>query len=415
MERRDPTFYPLCLALIVLAVGARWLALPFQTHDMQDFLLPWFDYIVTHGRFAALSDNFYNYTPPYIYMMTAASYLDGVIGRVALIKAISILFDLVGAGLVYAIGRSAGHRNRRATLAALFFLALPTVILNGAAWGQCDVIYTDFLLAMALLLIRGRPVAAMAMFGIALSLKVQAIFAAPFIAYLVLAGLMPLWAVAIPPVIYGLLVLPAALAGRDWSSLLTIYADQAGIANKLSARASNVWVAIQHFLPPGAYGTATLAGVAVSGAVSLVLIVFQLRWRFPRLPSPGVIPIVATMALWLALEPSLLPKMHDRYFFPADVFALALAVLVPRVWWIAALFQVGSGLAYSYFMMLDYPLPVDLHPAAMLGALATIPATLGIFVRWRGLAKSWRAAIASQPAEITDFPAVPTPRPGRSD
>src|SRR4051794_9307210 len=100
---RDGVFYPLCAALILLALLLRWLALPFQSHDMRDFLLQWFDYIVTHGRFAALSDNFYNYTPPYIYMMTAVSYLDGIISRVTLIKSISILFDGISAFLIYRI------------------------------------------------------------------------------------------------------------------------------------------------------------------------------------------------------------------------------------------------------------------------------------------------------------------------
>src|SRR6185312_11778945 len=100
---RDELFYPLCAGLIVLALALRWLALPFQSHDMQDFLLQWYDYIVTHGRFAALSDSFYNYTPPYIYMMTAVSYLDGIVARVTLIKSISILFDGISAILIYRI------------------------------------------------------------------------------------------------------------------------------------------------------------------------------------------------------------------------------------------------------------------------------------------------------------------------
>src|SRR6185312_1229078 len=100
---RDGVFYPLFVVLILLALVLRWIALPFQSHDMQDFLLQWFDYIVSHGRFAALSDNFYNYTPPYIYMMTAVSYLDGIVSRVTLIKSISILFDGISAILIYRI------------------------------------------------------------------------------------------------------------------------------------------------------------------------------------------------------------------------------------------------------------------------------------------------------------------------
>jgi hypothetical protein len=35
--------------------------------------------------------------------------------------------------------------------------------------------------------------------------------------------------------------------------------------------------------------------------------------------------IVLVAATALALVPSLLPKMHERYFFPADVIAIVLA------------------------------------------------------------------------------------------
>ncbi len=75
------------------------------------------------------------------------------------------------------------------------------------------------------------------MYAIALSLKVQAIFLAPFFIYLLLAGSIPLTAVILPPMIYGLLMLPALLAGRSWISLVKVYAGQAGFMHSLSAHA----------------------------------------------------------------------------------------------------------------------------------------------------------------------------------
>ena len=76
--------------------------------------------------------------------------------------------------------------------------------------------------------------------------------------------------------------------------------------------------------------------------------------------------------------------MHDRYFFGADVFSLVWLFLAPRAWWIVALFQIGSALGYSYFMAIDHDFPFDLHPAALIGALAAIPATIGVvYYYWR--------------------------------
>src|ERR1700760_2974223 len=161
-------------------------------------------------------------------MMTAVRYLEGIVSRVPLIKSISILFDGISAFLVYKIALLARPDRRLAILVASLFLNLPTLILNGAVWGQCDIIYTTFLLGFAYCLIRGLPFQAMLVYAIALSLKVQAIFLAPFFVYLLLTGAIPWRAVLLPPIIYGLLMLPAALAGRTWMSLIGVYAGQAG-------------------------------------------------------------------------------------------------------------------------------------------------------------------------------------------
>jgi len=372
---RNNVFYPLVAALFALALLLRWLALPFQSHDMQDFLLQWYDYIVTHGRFAALSDNFYNYTPPYIYMMTAVSYLDGVFSRVTLIKSISILFDGLSAFLIYKIVLLVRPDRRLAILAAALFLNLPTVILNGAVWGQCDVIYTTFLLAFAYYLIRGFPFQAMLVYAIALSLKVQAIFLAPFFIYLLLARAIPWRAVILPPIIYALLMLPAALAGRSWISLIGVYAGQAGFMHSLSAHAPNAYMFFQDGLSEQARSYFGYGGLLLAGLASLVLLATHFRIR-PPLPP---LFIILAVALWLSLEPSLLPRMHDRYFFPADIFAFLFACLVPRAWWIAVLFQAGSALAYAQYLASSVPdFPVGTVYAAHIGAAAMIAAVAGI-------------------------------------
>jgi Gpi18-like mannosyltransferase len=372
---RNGVFYPLLALLLVSALVLRWLALPFQSHDMQDFLLQWFDYIVTHGRFAALSDNFYNYTPPYIYMMTAVSYLDGVVDRVTLIKSISILFDFISAFLVYRIVLTVRADRPLAILSAALFLNLPTLLLNGAVWGQCDIIYTTFLLAFVYYLIRNCPFQAMLVYAIALSLKVQAIFLAPFLVYLLLAGSIPLAAVILPPMIYGLLMLPAFLAGRTWISLIKVYAGQAGFMHSLSAHAPNFYMFFQDLLSEQARSLFTYGGLLLAGAASLVLLASHFRVRRP-LPS---LFIILAVILWLGLEPALLPRMHDRYFFPADIFAFLFACLVPRAWWIAVLFQAGSALAYAQYLassVADFP--VDTYYAAHGGAAAMIAAIIGV-------------------------------------
>jgi Gpi18-like mannosyltransferase len=382
---RDTIFYPLCAVLALSALTLRWLALPFQSHDMQDFLLVWYGYIVTHGRFAALSDNFYNYTPPYIYMMTAVSYLDSVIDRVTLIKSISLLFDGISAFLVYKLVLLIRPVRRLAILAALAYLNLPTLLLNGALWGQCDVIYTTFLLAFAYYTIRRCPFQAILMYAVALSLKIQAIFLAPFLVYLLLAGGIPWAAIIFPPIMYALLMLPAALAGRSWISLVTVYLGQAGFMHSLSAHAPNIYMFFQDYLGEKARSLVAYGGVVLAALASLAVMITHLRLRPPL---PPLFVIVAPL-LWLSLEPSLLPRMHDRYFFPADVLAFILACLVPRAWWIAVLFQVGSVLAYAPYLASSVPgWPIDMTYATHIGVVAMIAAVVGVVMQYLPFVKA---------------------------
>jgi len=86
-----------------------------------------------------------------------------------------------------------------------------------------------------------------------------------------------------------------------------------------------------------------------------------------------------TAMLWLGLEPSLLPRMHERYFFPADMLAFLFACLVPRAWWIALLFQAGSTLGYLGYLTqsMEHP-PALVAYSVHAGALAMIAAMIGV-------------------------------------
>ncbi|MCL4529314.1 MAG: hypothetical protein M1282_07865, partial [Chloroflexi bacterium] len=51
-----------------------------------------------------------------------------------------------------------------------------------------------------------------------------------------------------------------------------------------------------------------------------------------------------------AFTPFLLPKMHDRYFYAADIFSIVFAVTTPKMWFLAAAYQVISLLSYTPYL-----------------------------------------------------------------
>ena len=89
------------LFLLFLACLIRYLATDFQSGDYGSFLSPWYDYIVQNGGYLALKDNFANYTPTYLYLLTLVTYLP--LPKIAAIKIISIFFDFLLALVVFRI------------------------------------------------------------------------------------------------------------------------------------------------------------------------------------------------------------------------------------------------------------------------------------------------------------------------
>jgi Gpi18-like mannosyltransferase len=325
-------------------------------------VIPWLQALQERGA-GGLSGEFSNYTPPYIYLLYLVKGLEPLVGPVALVKLLNVPF-VAGIALTSGaiVSRATGDRSR-GLVAAGVLCVTPTVLVNAFAWGQSDSVYACFLLVSLLCACTHRPLVAAIMFGVAFSFKFQSIFLLPFLLYLWGSGQMRLRHLAVIPLIYGALMIPAALAGRPWAQLLTIYYEQARGFGELSLFAPNPWWFAQrwHLLPArgGAY-----AGIVVGAVVGLAIALTALKLK----ESPRNSLIVATLSA--AAMPYVLPRMHDRYFFVADLLSLALAFVCPRYWLATVLFQIGSLTSYlAYFgLLMDAP------------AFAVLPITAGLLL-----------------------------------
>jgi Gpi18-like mannosyltransferase len=143
--------------ILVLSLVFRRLSLPFISLDMQAGLFDWYGFILKRGFANAFKENFALYTPAYLYLLWLLTLVDGVVSRVTLIKLISIGFDVISAFFVYKITWLKYPKTRIPLLAAVLAFTLPTVMLNSSYWGQCDSIYTSFLLACLYYLMIERP------------------------------------------------------------------------------------------------------------------------------------------------------------------------------------------------------------------------------------------------------------------
>ena len=328
--------------LILLSIWLRVISLPATNGDVRAFLLRWYTYIARNGGFKALAVPFSNYNVPYLYLMWVATLFKSIPALTA-IKLISILADLVSAYLVLQILRRVTHSTMIPWLGFCLVLVAPTVWINSAYWGQCDGIYTAALLASLLALLDERPYLAVFWFGLAFTFKVQTVFFAPLLLVLILKGKLPWRALGLILAVYLLMDIPALLAGRSWSNLLTIYLNQAGEYNFLSMNAPNFYAFISNNL----YDTLKWPGIIFAAVVLFGFVILAVRSKTPI----NAHWLLLSAAFYLFMAPYLLPKMHERYFYPSAVFLIPLMLADYKYIPAAILLQITSVLSYTIFLL----------------------------------------------------------------
>jgi Gpi18-like mannosyltransferase len=349
--------------LIILAVCLRFAFFAYTNDDLQSFYQVWYQYFLTHGRFASFRDAFANYTPPYLYLLSLVTWLK-FLPDIFAIKLIPVVFDFLAAWLIYrlvAIKYPDNHVPWMAFFAGLF---APVVFITSAYWGQSDIIYVVFLLAFTFYILKGKPFAAMLFFSIAVSFKLQAVFIAPLVLVLALKKAIPWKYLLLPAPVYGLAVLPAWLAGRPLPDLLLIYLQQSGTYHSLSRNAPNLYA----FVSDRFYDWVAPMGLIIAMVALLGLAFYIAKKRELRTPAE----LLKIAVLFLTLAPFLLPKMHERYFFPAVVFSIVLAFYQPRSALVAFFFQATTLLSYLPYLR-GYPVVVvQLAAIANLGIVITL-------------------------------------------
>jgi len=347
----DASFF---LGGLALALALRLALLDFKSLDYYASLKPWYN-AIKGGGFAVFATAFSTYNPPYLYLLyLVARFLPDAQAVVA-VKLPSLLSDFVCAALVGLIVASKPGRTRSMPyLAALAVLFAPSIVLNSAFWGQADSLFAAGVLACIVMLIRERPGWAMIAFGIALALKLQAIFLAPVLLALLMRRRIPWRTLLYIPLVLVLAILPAWLAGRPLGDLLQVYAYQASQFEFITMNAPTVYALVPQSKRVFnlLYGPAVVMG----GAIAFLWFILLLRSRRP-LRGPLLVRVALVAML---VVPLFLPKMHERYFYVADLLSIAAAFLEPALFLVPTLVIGVSTFAYMPFLFEQAVIPLPL-------------------------------------------------------
>jgi len=356
------------ICLFVFSFLIRWKLMPIESADFWGFLEDWMLQIRAGGGFKSLDHQISNYTSPYMYLMCLVSYLteNNLYG----LKMISVVFDYLAAAAVFLIVYQLTGNAKRAIMGMAALLLCPTVILDGAYWCQCDIIYTTFLLFALYYFFKDNSRLCLIFVGISFAFKLQALFLVPFFIIMWLKRKTIrivdfLWI----PVVYVISALPAWGFGRDFKELLGIYFDQAQSYPWGTLEYPNIYALLGEAMPDMRHA----GEVSSAGTYMTIILLGCIAYYFyvKRINLTGEIMI--TLALFTtAIIVYSLPHMHERYGFLVDILAIIYGMLNRKKLPVACGFMLVSVLSFMPYLIAVHIVPIQYVAIGLLGLILYI-------------------------------------------
>jgi Gpi18-like mannosyltransferase len=225
--------------------------------------------------------------------------------------------------------------------------------MNGAFWAQCDVIYAALVMASLYYGFTGKSIKYFIFFGLALSVKLQTIFIAPMLFVFLFMRKIHIRHIWVFFVTFLATLVPALIAGRSFMETIFIYNGQTNSYPYMVLNTPNIYILLGNVKFENFNFVAILfAGIAT---MSLLYFLYLNRKKITTCADYVYIAFVFTL-----LIPMLLPRMHERYFFLADVLSVVLVFFNKKRWYFAPIIILGSFMTYSRFLLgINYYIPME--------------------------------------------------------
>lgn len=369
--------------LWVLAFLARYRLFPIESADYYGFLELWMKDIKSAGPLKALSMEISNYTSPYMYLMSLVS---GFENPLHALKYISVVFDYFASVVMFLLVYELTANVQKSTIGMAMVLLSPTVIIDGAYWCQCDIIYTSFILLALLFFFKDKSMACFIVLGIAFSFKLQTLFIIPFFIIMWLKNrTVKLVHFLFIPVMYVVMHIPAWILGRPISQWLFIYFDQSGYYPWGTLNYPNAYVLLDEGIQSNHY----MDEVSGAGLFFAILALGVIAYYFYNKKIKFDNNLLITLALFMvAVILYTMPHMHDRYGFLIDLLAIVYAILRPRKMPVAVGFMTLSVLIFMPYLIAVNIFSMQTLSIALLGLICYVGYDLYKLVKENEIAES---------------------------
>ena len=348
----------LILIVTAFAVMARFLVAPYPTKDVTGYIFKWMKEIreVGLGQFYTIDAD---YSPLYLFMVGILSRFpmgtEITLGShtypqnwMLLLKGCYFTVDILNAVAVSLIIRHLTKSRQKAAVGYIAALMLPVQFINSAIWGNSDCIYVCFLLYSLYFALRGKSCPAFLLFGFALANKLQAVFLAPFLVYLILQRKIRLTAVIYVPIAVLASFLPAYICGAGFTEPFLFYQRQMQGYSKLTLGCANFW----QLFAFRDYATGIISHGATIFALLMIGGFFAILWL--RNLQPTGENLLNTAVFLIGVTVFFLPHMHERYFYLLDVLVMVYAITTGRRYFLIPMMQLSSGIAYYHYISGNY-------------------------------------------------------------
>ena len=377
--------YPLLFVFItIIGFVLRASMFDIRTGDYNSFLIKWFNRIKENGGFLALGEKIGDYTPAYFYILAFLTYLP--FNSLYSIKVVSCLFDILLA-VSATLCAWQFSKNKKISVAVYAIVTfLPTVFFNSGAWAQCDSIYVAFAMLCVYCLMKKKNFSAMVMYGISFSFKLQAVFLAPLLGVLWFKRKLPRTAPLVALGVFFLSCVPAWIFGRNLWEVLTTYVAQAGqYSNRLTLNAPTILALF------GSMRSDRIEHISSAFVILTLAVTVMVMWIYGHtdLKKDTIIDFGLLFALGV---PYLLPHMHERYFYMADILAIIYGVLHRKRWYTVLLTQFCS-----FYVVCEYLFDLGYLSLGLVALIEGINITLLCLDLWKDYSKRGR-----KPELLTD-------------
>ena len=302
-------------AVCAAAMLARASFLDHVSSDYEIYLSDWLAQFDARTFSQSMRENIGEYNVLYQYILFVITRLP--VPALYAVKAATFVGDALLAG---AAARLAGRGKTQSVLALCAVLLLPTCVIDGGMFAQCDSLYAACALWGLALALGRKPARAAACFALSLAFKLQSAFILPIVVVLWAHKRLKLRDAFVFLLTLAAVALPALLGGKGLMDILSIYTSQMGLYNGLTYNAASFFGLMETAgLDVYAYGN---FGMALAFGVCALLVVAGVRMGEEA--EDGEYVRLALLLVLLIVF--FLPRMHERYFYMTSALSAVLAV-----------------------------------------------------------------------------------------